>query len=695
MAPLHPGVTGSPSHPVTLLSSSLCRTKASRLSQMVTHSDGGIALYCELVMADPWLRDEIDGEEMSDLDGVLIEAESFDDKGGWNVDTQFIHIMGSPYLIAHGLGKPVAPANTSVTLPAAGQWYVWVRTKNWVAGDWEAPGRFTLAVNGDELSKTFGTESGEWGWEAGGAVELDSSTVALSLIDQTGFDGRCDAIFFSQDENAVPDNSSEPMNAWRRRHGQVEDVDDAFYDLIVVGGGIAGSSAAISGARAGLRVALLQNRSVLGGNGSPEVEVAPAGNYPPGRYPDLGDIVKEVSPVMDYNPDTRERFSDAETKRRAVVDAEPNLDLFMDHHVYHVETEGARISSVWALNTLGHQRRHLIGRYFVDATGHGTVGLQAGADYRMEPGDRMGMTNIWRWRWTDEDVAFPKAPWALQLTEKGFPYPTDGGMLNKDGEPAKIRFDDPLFFAPAVKGGKGDWHWESGFNKHPLNDLEAIRDHNMRAAFGAFNALKHHGAYASLDPSGRDHATAELYSLNFIGGTRETLQLLGDVVVEKKDVHEQRDFPDACVPATWGIDLHYPMPLFARENPDNPFISRAHFDGRIDDSKGRWVDSPRKCLEGDMRGVHDEEKGYLFPYRAFYSRNIENLFMAGRDLSVSHEALGTIRVMNTLGMVGVVVGRAASLACKHDATNRAIYEDHFDELKELIAQPGDYRHSEG
>ena len=141
----------------------------------------------------------------------LIEAESFDDLGGWKVDTQFIYSMGSPYLIAHGLGKPVAPAKTTVTLPAAGRWFVWVRTRNWAPGPWEAPGRFALAVNGQELPHVFGAEDGQWCWESGGAVEVDSATVSLSLIDLTGFDGRCDAIFLTQDENQLPDNSSEPM----------------------------------------------------------------------------------------------------------------------------------------------------------------------------------------------------------------------------------------------------------------------------------------------------------------------------------------------------------------------------------------------------------------------------------------------------------------------------------------------------
>lgn len=631
-------------------------------------------------------------DEHIDTPDVLIEAESFNEFGGWKLDTQFIHSMGSPYLLAHGLGQPVAPARTTVKLPAADRWFVWVRTKNWVPGPWEAPGRFKLAVNGHKLAHVFGEGDGEWHWECGGAVELDAAAITLSLVDLTGFNGRCDAILLTQDEDVVPDNSSEPLNDWRRRCGGVEDLDDASFDLVVVGGGIAGTSAAVAAARAGLNVALLQDRPVLGGNASPEVQVGPVGNFPPGRYPHLGDIVREVAPELEGGADATARFQAEEDKRRQVVDAEPNLTLLLNHHVYAVETDNGRIAAVWAMSTRGTERRRFIGRYFVDATGHGTLGLRAGADYRMEPGDRMGMTNYWRWRWTDHEVDFPETPWALQLTEKAFPYPGDGGWLNEKGEPVRRpRYDRWVRPAPAKKGFSGQWYWESGFDKHPLDDLEAIRDHNMRAAFGAWNAIKNHGAYAETDPSGKSHANAELYWMACIGGPRETLQLLGDAVVSKDDVYAERDFPDACVPATWGIDLHLPLPLYAQETPDNPFISRAHFDGRVDDSQGRWADSPRPCLLGPMRGKHDPSKGYLFPYRSFYSRNIGNLFMAGRDLSVTHEALGTIRVMNTLGMVGVVVGRAAAVACAHDATNRAVYENHWDELSHLLNQPGDYR----
>ena len=351
-------------------------------------------------------------ERLNESNAVLIEAESFEAPGGWKLDTQFVHIMGSPYLLAHGLGRPVEPARTTITLPEPGRWYVWVRTKNWAPGPWDAPGRFQLAVNGTALDHTFGAGSGEWGWEAGGPVDLTDARAELSLIDLTGFDGRCDAVLLTRDEAAQPDNSSEPMNAWRRELGRVADFEgESSYDLVVVGGGIAGTSAAVAAARMGLKVALVQDRPVLGGNGSPEVHVRPQGKFPPGRYPHLPDIVREVSPDVPGNAENTEWFAEAEARRRRVVDAEPDLDLVLDHYVYDVETDGGRIVAVWAMGTHGRERRRFAGRYFVDASGHGTVGLQAGAEYSLEPGGRMGMTNIWRWRFADAASAFPETPW--------------------------------------------------------------------------------------------------------------------------------------------------------------------------------------------------------------------------------------------------------------------------------------------
>jgi len=150
---------------------------------------------------------------------VLVEAESFAQPGGWVLDTQFINNMGSPYLLAHGLGQPVQDATTTVRFSSPGEYRVWVRTKDWVAR-WKAPGqpgRFQLVVDGQPVNETFGTQGADWYWQDGGVVQIKQQEVALALHDLTGFDGRCDAIFFSSDRNLTPPNASEMLAQWRRQ----------------------------------------------------------------------------------------------------------------------------------------------------------------------------------------------------------------------------------------------------------------------------------------------------------------------------------------------------------------------------------------------------------------------------------------------------------------------------------------------
>jgi len=183
----------------------------------------------------------------------------------------------------------------------------------------------------------------------------------------------------------------------------------------------------------------------------------------------------------------------------------------------------------------------------------------------------------------------------------------------------------------------------------------------LRAVFGAFNSMKNGDGAAQ-------HPNAFLSWVAFIGGPRESRRLLGDVILTQEDIVSKRDFPDGCVPSTWSIDLHYPKKEYAEKFPDNPFISVAKFDARV-----------------------DRAYGYPVPYRCFYSRNIPNLFMAGRCISVTHEALGTVRVMKTCGMMGEVVGRAASICVQQDCTPRDVYEKHLDELKKLLELPGKAR----
>jgi hypothetical protein len=127
---------------------------------------------------------------------ILIEAEDFDDFGGWVLDSQFEAVMASPYLMAHGLGRPVADAKTVVRIPETGQYHVLVRAKDWVPD--HHPGRFKLAINGIALAEDFGASGRDWSWEYGGVVEIAEGDAQLVLIDQTGFNGRCDAIYLSK-----------------------------------------------------------------------------------------------------------------------------------------------------------------------------------------------------------------------------------------------------------------------------------------------------------------------------------------------------------------------------------------------------------------------------------------------------------------------------------------------------------------
>ena len=578
---------------------------------------------------------------------VLLEAESFINPGGWELDTQFIETMGSPYLLAHGLGTPVADASTEVTFPKAGEYRLWVRTKNWVEKFAEevdataAPGRFQVKIGDSAVAHEFGKTGAAWHLEDGGTVTISDLKAKVSLVDLTGFNGRCDAILFSSDPAFVPDNSSDVLPAWRRTMLGIpeEATTEGPFDIVFVGGGYSGACGAISAARMGLKVALIQNRPVLGGNGSSEVRVWAMGNTPPGLYP-VGDIIREFEDDAKLSPGTYEEFEDA--KKHRIVTAEKNITLFLNHHAYKVEMASAsEIESVHAFDTRTGSIRRFTGRTFCDTTGHGTIGKMAGADYEMFEKGRMGMSNMWAWENADSTQTFPETPWALPLEEGDFPYPQK-------------------FHA--------QWFWESGYDKHPLLDLEEIRDWNLLAGFGAWNALKNKGAHERSDPDMLAHKNARLTWMAYVGGTRETIQLLGDVILSEEDIVSKKPFDDGCVLTTWSVDLHYPNEQYSKKYPENPFISVA--------------------VHG--KGV-DRKKGYPVPYRCFYSRNIENLFMAGRNISVTHEALGTVRVMKTCGMMGVVVGKAAALCVQHDVTPREVYYQHLGDLIELLQLPGNVR----
>ncbi len=562
---------------------------------------------------------------------VLAEAEAFAERGGWVVDQQFMDIMGSPYLLAHGLGRPVAPARTQVEFPEPGTYRLWVRTKDWIPE--HHPGRFKVVIDGVPAAAVFGMRGKGWIWQDGGTVEVRGRKAWVELADLTGFEGRCDALYFTTDAKAEPPNEpGEAMDAWRRRLLRLPAVPPSAgeFDTVVVGGGIAGTSAAIAAARLGCKVALVQDRPVLGGNASSEIRVHTGGQVGPNI---VAEIAAPYNKRAGVTPHPTLRF---DQRRHAVVEAEKNITLFLNTHAFRVRTEGGRITSVDGKHIVTGAELRFEAPVFIDCTGDGSIGYWAGAEYRMgregrrahdesiapDTRDKMtlGTSLMWGSVAAAEESTFPKVPWGKEV-------------------------------AKDMEAVEGYWTWEYGHYLDTIHDAEEIRDYMFRAIYGAW-------ANAKNGKNRAKYARRQLSHVPYVGGKRESRRLIGDYVLTQGDLQATRQFPDGVATGSWSIDLHYP-----KDFKKYPFRTYAKF---------------------------NRVKPYPIPFRCLYSKNVENLMMAGRDVSVTHVALGSTRVMNTCGQMGVAVGAAAYLCKKHGTTPRGVYKEHLDELLDILAGRGDY-----
>ena len=553
-------------------------------------------------------------------DALLIETESFKIKGGWVVDQQFTDIMGSSYLLAHGYGKPVENAESAVTFPATGVYRIWVRTKDWIPDHPDHPGIFKVLIDTLELEKTFGANDNDWSWQDGGLVNISKTEVNIAIKDLTGFEGRCDAIFFTADTLFNPPNKLEEMKAWKKALSGIEDIPPSAgeFDLVVVGGGIAGCSAAIAAARTDIKVALIQDRPYLGGNSSQEIRVHTLGL--PGKQ-----IVNEIN--TPHYPNGSSTAIDYTAVRHDVLSGESNISLFLSTRAYRTNTNGSVITSVDARHIETGEELRFSAPIFIDCTGDGWIGFWAGAEYRMGREAKsehneslapdvtdsitMGNTLLWNSREAGQEVVFPEVPWAMDV-------------------------------AKDYSATKGEWFWEYGFHLNTIYDAEQIRDHMFRAIYGSF--------YNAKQKAGNENR--ELEWVAYIAGKRESRRLIGDYVLTENDVRTHPDFPDGFVFEQREIDIH-------RLKPGNyDFLSVADF---------------------------NSIQPYKIPFRCFYSINIDNLMMAGRCLSATHVGLGSPRVMNTCGQMGVTVGFAASLCKKYNTLPRGVYQSHIEELRTLLS----------
>ncbi len=577
---------------------------------------------------------------------LFIEAESFREPGGWVIDQQSVAQMGSPYLMAHGMGVPVRDARTNFDVPQDGLYRIWVRTRDWTAV-WNAPssaGRFMLAVDGYPLEQVLGTNGAEWAWQKAGTIRLSAGAHEMSLRDLTGFNGRCDAVYLTDETDAAPPDEAEALFELRREltWKQVQE-DEKQYDLIVVGGGVAGVCMAIAARRTGTSVLLINDRDVLGGCNSSEIRVCMGGAICLPPYEKLGRVVKQIAPVMgspsifggEYYEDDRKRMAFEAPVDQWEGGTNAEYRLALGEHVIDQTMEDGRITSVTTVNIHTGMRRRYFGRLFADCTGDAVIARRAGCEvmYGREGRDAFGedlaaehyeklvMGHSLRWysEKKAEDQPFPQIDWGVKFTE-GTCY----HVLN------------------------GDWEQETGFRRDMAEETEYIRDYGLRAIFSNWNFQK------NLSERRNEYAKDALRWISHLGGKRESYRVVGDHILTEQDIENHVEYPDAGAVMTWSIDIHFPEPDNEQEFGE-AFRSFAYH---------RGYTTP-----------------YPVPYRCLYARDVRNLFLGGRIVSTSHVAFSAIRVMRTLGMLGEVAGLAAGVCREYGIDPRQVYTERLDELK--------------
>ena len=427
------------------------------------------------------------------------------------------------------------------------------------------------------------------------------------------------------------------------------------FDLVVCGGGLAGVCAALAASRLGLQTALIQDRSVLGGNSSSEVRVPLGGAANGNPWAREGGIIEELT--------LTERFNNFTSRRESMINdvwdlvlydkcrLEENIFLFLDTSIRRVKKKKNRLVSLF-VSQLGSEREFEIrGNMFVDATGDGTIAYHAGAEYRMgregkdefkeewAPDKRdmgiMGSSILFAVKDVGEPVPFRPPSWA----EK---YPADSITL-------KTRFHLRM---------PGHWWLEVGFPYHTIFDNDKIRNELMRHVLGVWDHLKNQ----------EDHGFAN-YALDWIGkipGKRESRRILGDYVLTGNDVMKGRIFSDAVAHGGWYLDLHTPGGILAKDDFPEP----TYKDAVLMDNYAVPV--------------------YSIPLRCLYSKDIENLFLAGRDISVTHVALGSARLMSTCAVMGQAVGTCAWLCKKSGLLPGEVYSGEIKALQQQLLKDDQY-----
>lgn len=405
-----------------------------------------------------------------------------------------------------------------------------------------------------------------------------------------------------------------------------KETEQKTYDVVVVGGGLSGVCAALAAARHGSRTALIQNRPVLGGNASSEIRMHICGADHHGSRPDsreTGILLEILLENKLRNPN--HSFSVLDTVLWEKVRFQEGLDLYLNTQMTDVKKKGCHLESVSAYQMTTEKQFEFEAGYFVDATGDGYLAYLSGAEYMIgregmevfgeahapEKSDTCTMGNSLMFRAVDcgRPTPFLRPSWAYRYSE----------------EDMALRSIDEI--------DSGYWWIElGGDGLDVIRDGEILRDELLKTLYGVWDYVKNSGNFR-----------AENYALDWVGflpGKRESRRILGDYVLKEQDLWDNTAFPDTAAYGGWPMDVH-------------------------------TVGGMRSTSMDPTVYLHLKDM-YSIPYRCLYSKDIENLFLGGRAISVSHMAFASTRVMGTCAVAGQAVGTAAALAAQKRMTPREL-----------------------
>lgn len=428
-------------------------------------------------------------------------------------------------------------------------------------------------------------------------------------------------------------------------------------DFVVAGGGMAGVCAAISAARSGVKVALVQDRPVLGGNASSEVRLwilgatSHMGNN--NRWAREGGIIDEILVENTYrNKEGNPVIFDAVVMDKVL--AEKNISLFLNTVIFGVEkSDKKRISSITAFNPQNETEYVFRGKYFCDSTGDGLIGYLAGATYRVGAEDKDAF---------NEQFAPDKNGYGEKLGHSIFFYTKDAGKpvdfvppkfaMSKEEIVKRVnRIDNPDYFNPRQLGCKF-WWIEYGGRLDTIYEAEEIKYTLWAVIYGIWDYIKNSGKF-------KDVENLTLEWVGNIPGKRESRRFLGYYMLRQQDIIEQRTHPDAVAFGGWSLDLHPADGVFSK--------------------------TKQACNQWHAKGV------YQIPYRCYITPDIDNMFLAGRVISASHVAFASSRVMATSAAGGQAVGTAAALCIHRGYTPAQLIDSDKIKLLQLnLIQQGAY-----